>query len=559
MRYYQDALMSDTRNRIDVEAANQQGKSFSLCVKASVKFLRDHGKNTYTGLISKSQAQNSMNMRMIRKMLKEANVTYTPGSNDNLTVMVHDLGNGYTNTLVCSVASTGALGYPFNWLLLDEFEFWENPEGLEYMWDQILEPRTFQTKGQIIIYSNPNGKNFVSENLHKRKVGDDYQFHVYNINFLDNPDNDREQWDLKKAHTHPIIFASTMGAQRTESEGAALNEKDIQLTYDDDVDRKGFYGIDKNTSNYWFLDLGFVNDQSCLVGGYITKNEKNETQYNFAVKVYPQAHPHTELWGREDSDEDSVPSIVNRFGGNNAMFELDLTGKEGNEILAHQAGLGCSGVKMTGPWKATHYERFIGLVKQGRIKVQRIDNWLDSHNKNFAFQARSLRINTKLPDGRSRPYPLYHHTTEKDHDDILDAIVGCLSLMDEELIQGDSYEFSLHSTELKKDEKGNKISKDIEGHNFDENVGKAKKPMPKQVPSPQPPLQKTPDELTRSAKFMLCQRFNIVDDKDELKPYINTIDGMDTSEALVEFIEKTIKQMPVKYEYNGTTREQKLL
>jgi hypothetical protein len=186
LRYYQDAIISDNHRRIDVEAANQQGKSFSLCVKAAVKFLQNHGKNTYIGLISKSQAQNGMNMRMVRKMLNESNFKYRPGGNDNMTVMVHDFGDGFTNTLVCSVASTGALGYPFDWLLLDEFEFWENPEGLEYMYDQILEPRTFNTRGQIIIYSNPNGRNYVSENLHKRKINEEYQFHVYNINLEKN-------------------------------------------------------------------------------------------------------------------------------------------------------------------------------------------------------------------------------------------------------------------------------------------------------------------------------------------------------------------------------------
>lgn len=427
LRYFQDCLISDNHRRVDVEASNQSGKSFSLCVKAAVKFMKNHGKNCTIGLISKSMPQNSMNMRMVRKMLKESSVKYNPGSNDNMTVMIHELGDKLTNTLVCSVASTSALGFPFDFLLLDEFEFWENPEGLEYMYDQVLEPRTFHTKGQIVIYSNPNGKNFVSENLHKRKVKDDFQFHVYNVNFLDVPGNTREEWDLKQSYTHPIMFASTMAAKRTESEGSALNERDITKTFSDDLDSLSFRG----SPVAWFLDLGFVYDQSALAGCYLTKNDKDEVIYNFAIKTFPQQHPHTAIWGFEDSHEDSVPDIVKQFGADDCQFELDLTGKEGNELNAQRAGLYCHGVKMSGPWKATWYDRFITLVKQGRIRVQRIDNWIDTHNKNFEYQARSLRISTKMPDGRSRPYPLYHHTNEKDHDDILDAIVGCLSLIDE--------------------------------------------------------------------------------------------------------------------------------
>lgn len=441
LRYYQDSLINDVCKRVDAEASNQSGKSFSLCVKAAVAFHKHHGKNFTIGLISKSMPQNSMNMRMITKMLKEAHYPYQSGSNDNMTVRVHDLGDNLTNTLVCAVASTSALGYPFDLLLLDEFEFWENPEGLEYMYDQVLEPRTFQTKGQIIIYSNPNGKNFVSENLHKRLTSDgSYQFHVYNVDFLDVPGNTREEWDIKKKYTHPIMFASTMAALRTESEGSALNDVDIKKTYSDGLDEMGFYAC-KGVPTYWFLDLGFVHDQSVLSGCYLTKNDKDETVYNFVLKVYPRGYEHEDLWGRQDGSEQSVPSVIKQYGDSMHRFELDLTGKEGNEILANEAGLSCSGVKMSGPWKATWYERFITLVKQGRLKVQRIDNWVDTQNKNFDYQARSLRITTKMPDGRSRPYPLYHHSKESDHDDILDSVVGCLSLIDEDMTSTPSATF----------------------------------------------------------------------------------------------------------------------
>ena len=440
LRYFQDAIVSDTHKRIDVEASNQSGKSFSLCVKASVKFHRNHNKNTTIGLVSKSMQQNGMNMRMITKMLKEASAKYDAGSNDNMTVRIHEVTKTISNNLVCAVASTSALGFPFDWLLLDEFEFWDNPEGLDYMWDQVLEPRTFNTKGQIVIYSNPNGKNFVSENLHKRTVGKEHQFHVYNVNFLDVTGNTQEEWDTKKEHTHPIMFASTMAAIRTETEGAALTDRDIKKTVDEELDSLGFRGcVDKDS--YFALDLGFVHDQSCLAGCYLTKNHKDETVYNFAIKVYPRAYEHEYLWGRKDGSEDSIPQVIKKYGNKFQRFELDLTGKEGNEILANEAGLSCMGIKMTGPWKATWYERFITLVKQGRVKIQTVNNWVDNQNKNFDYQARSLQISTKMPDGRSRQYPLYHHSKETDHDDILDAVVLCLSLIDEDMVSTPSVEF----------------------------------------------------------------------------------------------------------------------
>jgi hypothetical protein len=395
-----------------------------------------------------------------------------------MTVMVHDFyddeGNVmYSNTLVCAVATTGALGFPFDWLMLDEFEFWDLPEGIEYMYDQVLEPRTFHTKGQIIIYSNPNGKNFVSEKLHTRTIKKEYpvsvsaeevlreypkatvfaeyptkvvydtnelQFHVYNINFLDNPANSRAEWEMKKVHVHPIIFASTMAAERTESEGSALTERDIQKCIaDKELTDMGLHAVVDKPSSF-FLDLGFVSDQSVLVAGWVEHKRdadgrfiEGASEYRFVYKTYPQAYEIPALWGRIEGPEPSVPSLIKRYGQPDSMFELDITGKEGNEVLAQEMGLGCSGVKMSGPWKATWYERFISLAKQGRIRIALAENYIDGENKDFVHQARSLRISTKMPDGRSRPYPLYHHTSERDHDDIVDALVGCLSLLDEDM------------------------------------------------------------------------------------------------------------------------------
>jgi hypothetical protein len=227
---FQDLIINDKHNRIDVESSNQIGKSFVLCVKSTISYLQDHGRNYVIGLISKSMPQNSSNMRMIKQLLATANIAYEAGQHDNMTVTTRNIMEtyvvdgemkvtdrvAYSNSLVCAVASTSALGFPFNEIMLDEFEFWENPEGLEYMYDQVMDPRTFQTKGSILIFSNPNGKNFVSENLQKRMHGKESLFHIYNFNFLDKPGNTIEEWTEKKDQMHPVIFASTMAALRTE-------------------------------------------------------------------------------------------------------------------------------------------------------------------------------------------------------------------------------------------------------------------------------------------------------------------------------------------------------
>jgi len=466
LRYYQDAIMSDSHRRIDVEAANQQGKTFALCTKAAVNFLRDHSKNYTIALVSKSMAQNSSNMRMVRQMLKTADIEYTPGSSDSMTTMTRNIydDNGnvkYTNTLVCLVASTSSLGFPMDLCLLDEFEFWQNPEGLEYMYDQVFNPRTFDTKGQIIMYSNPNGKNFVSEDLHQRKlVNGEYLFHTYNINYLDNPDNTKAEWDEAQAHVHPIIFASTMAALRTESEGSALTGKDIDDAITDELLKQQDKYFGKGKSCVFFLDLGFTKDQCVLVG--ITTSTDDDGKLvlrEFYQQYYPIGYPIEAVFGKIDGDEPTIPSILDEYklDGYRPMFGMDITGKEGNEVHARDVGIDVTPVKMTGPWKATWYGQFISLVKQRRFKTVNISNYRDGKNKDWFSQAHTLMISTKMPDGRTRPYPIYHHTKETDLDDAIDATVGAISLIDEELGGQVSSEFIEYDTITKETGSGNSI------------------------------------------------------------------------------------------------------
>lgn len=465
LRYYQDAIMNDPHRRIDVEAANQQGKTFALCTKAAVNFLRDHGKNYTIALVSKSMGQNSSNMRMVRQMLKTADIEYIPGSSDSMTTMTRHITDDrgthlYTNTLVCLVASTSSLGFPMDLALLDEFEFWENPEGLDYMYDQIFNPRTFNTKGQIIIYSNPNGKNFVSEDLQKRKMSDDseFLFHTYNINFLDNPSNSREEWDIHQKHVHPIIFASTMAALRTESEGSALTGKDIDDAITDKVlsEQGKFYG--KGRFCAFFLDLGFVKDQ-CILVGLAAQDEIDDTGEKklvlreFYQQYYPMGYPIEAVFGKVPGDEPTVPQILKEYycDGQPPMFGMDITGKEGNEVHAREVNIDVVPVKMSGPWKARWYGQFISLVKQRRFKTVNVSNYRDGRNKDWESQAQTLLISTKMPDGRTRPYPLYHHTKESDLDDAIDATVGALSLIDEELGGIVSSDFIEYDAQIKPD------------------------------------------------------------------------------------------------------------
>jgi len=454
---FQDAIINDLHKRIDVESSNQIGKSFLLCVDAVIEFLQDHGKGYTIGLISKSMAQNSSNMRMVKQMLKTANIEFAAGDSDSMTVTTRDIYKhpedsekylAYSNTLVCAVASTSSLGFPFNLELLDEFEFWENPEGLAYMYDQVFKPRMFDTKGKCVIFSNPNGKNFVSEDLQKRKdlITGLPEFHVYNFNFLDKPGNTQKEWDQEKSNTHPVIFASTVAALRTDVEGAFFTNKEILDSYSKKLDEMGVHaGIGKQC--YFFLDVGVVHDQNVLTGLYKELNDKGDTVLNlFYEHYYPVTYPLWRVVGLEPGKDNtfngedgwegyaldnlSVKQVMTKYSFKEVMpvFGVDATGHAAIVPLINSVGLTCQDIIFTGVKKWKMYERFKTFMAKRLLKRGRTANWLHSKNQNWDFQARKLLI--KKPQNGS--YYLIHHALESDLDDVMDSTAGCVLLADDQ-------------------------------------------------------------------------------------------------------------------------------
>lgn len=473
---YQDCIVNDGWRWIDVELSNQIGKSFALQVMATVKFHRDHRKQVHIGLVSKSKEQNGQNMRAVKNFIDNAEVGYdTSESTASMSVTTRKVGDkGYTNNIICTVATTSALGYPFDWIFADEYEFWTNPEGIQIMYDQVFKPRTFHTKGQIVIFSNPNGKNFVSENLQQREITKQEakvvlgltdeeiqiafldndkikQFHVYNFNFLDKPGNTKEEWDMEKRNTHPIQFASTMAAIRTESEGSAISLAQIEDSRSSYLKDAGKHaGKGKNCA--FFLDVGHVSDQSVLTGVYAVKNnDTGQTEvHEFYKHYYPVTYPLWRIIGIDPSlmsgnsmniedgwEGELQPNLVEVLAeystGIQPLFGADITGNKAMVPLLDIAKIHSEDVIMSGPWKADWYGALISLLAQRRFKRTEDENWVDGANKNWEFQARGLKITTKMANGNARQYPLYHHEKESDHDDALDSTVGALSLIYYEL------------------------------------------------------------------------------------------------------------------------------
>jgi len=448
---YQDAILNDKHRRLFFRASNQIGKSLALDADAAYNLVIDHGKNYTLALVSKSLPQASERMRRIKSLLNTANFSWKEarGMSDNMSVITIDitdpkekdeLGNEkvmYTNTLICAPCTEGLLGYACDKLYLDEFEFWEVDQG--YFYNQIADPRTYTTKGQIIIFSNPNGQDSFGADLEKLQKKDGSKlYHVYNFNYLDCPGNTEEGLEEAKIGKTRAQIESTLLSIRSLSDRNYFTPEEIEESYDKDLTELKMIG----KQPFFFLDVGAIHDQSVLVGGYVDLgddlpyytfgNVKGDDDYHKfihihipIIHVYPVGYPISMVVGAKGDDdveqnwhyEKSVREYLEEWAvdGVVPLFGVDVTGNSGISPLFDSIGIYPDDITFSGPVKSGMYQRFKYFMEKGLIHRIKSREW--------DHQARHLQMKKSV-----RGYLMLHHETESDLDDCMDATAGLIHL-----------------------------------------------------------------------------------------------------------------------------------
>ena len=229
---YQDIILNDNHRRVYFDAANQIGKSIGLCLKAITFALLNPGRTVL--MTSKTLPQSKDLLRQIKQFLQNSRLDYKYDIGDSETkteiyfrhfeeeeIYDEKLDKTFIQTkelqqsrIICTPATEAALGYAVDLLLPDELPFYENGE---YFFKQILQPRTYTTKGQIMVFGNPNGQQGIGWEL-----WNDPEYHRYKFDFLDCPTNTQEEFDaLCKGLTREQID-STLLAVFTSPKGGFL-------------------------------------------------------------------------------------------------------------------------------------------------------------------------------------------------------------------------------------------------------------------------------------------------------------------------------------------------
>ena len=428
---YQDMMINDKHRFKIFRAANQIGKSTFIDAKAAYNLLQDHGKTHKEAIVSINLKQSSDQMRTVKAILSNMphiDFKEEKGTSDSMSVISVDVKdeNGkvkYSNYLYCLPASEGMLGFALDEVNLDEVEFWDRD--IEYFINQVAEPRTYHTKGNMLLCSNPNGQdNYVAE-LEKLALPDGTKkYHTYVFNYLDKPGNTQEDLELAKVGKSRDKIESTLLAIRTLSDRNYFTRDEIENSFDKDLRSVDMLG--KQT--FWFLDVGAKRDQSVLCGGYIEPDPHNDLLVHIhipIIHVYPVGYPLSRVVGSDVLPGDgweyqkSVKEYLEEYSVNgiNPVFGVDVTGNSGISPLFESVGVYPTDVTFSGPVKSGMYQRLKYFMEKGllhRCKCKEFDS-------QFA---------TLIMKKSQRGYLMIHHENEDDHDDVPDSVAGLIHLAD---------------------------------------------------------------------------------------------------------------------------------
>lgn len=429
---YQDVILNDTHRFILFCAANQIGKSISLCMKA-MKFVFDNPGKTVL-MVSKTLPQSKDLLRQIKSYLNASilDYKYDVGESDTKTEIYfknyeeyeeydEDLDKTFVklrelpqSRIICIPATEAALGYAVDLLLIDELAFYEDGE---YFYKQIALPRTYTTKGQIIVFSNSNGQQGIFWELWNSP-----HFHKYRFNFLDCPTNTQEEFDQNCSMLTQEQIDSTMLAIFTDPEGGFISLAERNAMQED---RANMLPSLLTEPIYIFFDFAKSRDRTVRSSGVPVKDGNDTGIFVYEMKEYPQKTGYDDI-------VDDLENLYKEVGfGKIMMVGWDNTGVGGgiNDFIKRVEGLGimCMPVEFSLQNKSAMYTSFKFLMERNLkgklgIKIPKV--------KECDQQLSKLRF--KRSSGRG--YLQVHHEKESDRDDFPDSLAGLCSL----IIQPDS-------------------------------------------------------------------------------------------------------------------------
>lgn len=351
-------------------SGNQIGKSALLCILAIYHAL--YGNNVNIIMISKTRDQSQFLLAEIRYFLNNSKFSDTwqesVGETANMTQLTFQREGGKVfNRIICAPAGEGTLGYPVHYLYMDEADFYENAKSL---FSKVLLPRTYKTKGQIILFSNPNASISRSSSL----LWDLWNSKMFELKFwfkfLDAPWGTQKEYEKYKDGCNSFEWMSTLDGEFPIDSGSYFTQKEIEDMIQRDwnnhlpvIDKPVFIG----------LDLAKMKDQTVLALGVLNPNKDNPKKADLEIRYFREYRLKTDY----DKIIADLGKIVEHYKTHHkgvAAIALDVSGV-GRAVsdFAKAAGIKVTDVKFSLENKSRMYGNFKMLAEQRRIRIVKND------------------------------------------------------------------------------------------------------------------------------------------------------------------------------------------
>lgn len=350
-------------------AANQVGKSEALCIIALHTVLLED--NVTVAIVSKSLPQSQAVLQRIKLILNNSVFGQSwkedIGDQANTTILTFSRNGGKSvSKIICAPAGEGLLGYPVHKLLLDEADFYDDAKNFFY---KVAMPRTNQTKGQIILFSNPNPDISRSMSLLYELVQGDLFRKKFKFTFMDAPWNTLAEYERNRKNTPGHIFGSTHDGMFSQDAGSFFSQAELDRMFKRDWENS-LPLVDKPV--YIGLDFGQQVDNSVLTLGVPFEEDgviKLDVRF---IEVFPLKTPYTVILGRLKEICDYY--TLNFHGVEGVAFDKSGVGGSMSEFASLEKSIYITDVVWSLERKTKLYADFKLMAENNRLKIVYTDD-----------------------------------------------------------------------------------------------------------------------------------------------------------------------------------------
>ena len=348
-------------------------------------------------IISATKPQAMEVIYKLKRLMRTGNFTdfkeLLPSQKESKSeIVIKGPSGGKESRIISLPATDAARGYTADLVIVDEAAFIENGD---YIFNQVIEPMTQATDGDILLLSTPNGKQGFFYEAFASEHWSSYQFPWWA-----NPDNTGVKMERKREMMTAVQFEAEYEAKFTTAQKAYFSYNDIHNA----VSKLSGQGARPGGIISFGVDFGKHHDNSIICMGRVINPQDPPEKHIIRVEeriVKPLGTDYAEVIGEIRAQAINLKPT---------RIELDGTGvgEVPSEMLCKESGLNAETIKFSIQKKMELFSNLQILFEQGRLQIPNDKEMLTQLELFEWERTESGNLKLHAPDGK--------------HDDEVDAL-----------------------------------------------------------------------------------------------------------------------------------------